>query len=209
MKGELTARQWALYRLLKNNPDRRLKQTEIALEMKEWYAPRTLNDFHNTTTRVLITDDIRAINNSDVIQKIIVSNRNGVKLASKEEFEKQINAEFAAIFRRLERVRKKAKKGGLDKQMRVVFGDERDTIEAFTEDINRLKAARLNRGLKLVDVVAELRKTEPGIDIPLLSKMENGHCVPTKSVLLKLAQIYATSPESLLGGKVIATDETA
>ncbi len=212
MKSELNARQWALYNLLKNNPDKYLTQWEIAMELCEWFPQEfTWYSFHDSAARHLLTKDIRAINKSDVIQKIIISNSRGVKIANREEFEKYINAEFSSIFRKLARTRQKAKKAGLDKQMRIVLGSERDTIEAFADSINRLKAARLNAGLKLADVARELAAAgEKGIDVSLLSKMENGYCRPTDSVLLKLAVLYGADARLLLDDKTPAeTDETA
>lgn len=205
MKSELNARQWALYNLLKNNPDRRFTQIEIVYALKEFYDTSFYNDqFHDSAARHLLTKDIRAINSSDVIQKIIISNSKGVKIASAAEFEKYIGAEFAAIFRKLERTRQKARKAGLDGQMRIVLGKERDTIEAFADSINRLKAARLNAGMKLADVARELAAAgERGIDVALLSKMENGYCMPTDSVLLHMAALYGVDALSLRGGEIV------
>lgn len=214
MQSELNARQWALYNLLKNNPDRYMTQREIAWELYEHYGEKSditgfvPDGFHDSPARHMLTADIRAINKSDVIQKIIISNSKGVKIATREEFEKYISAEFAAIFRKLARTRQKAKKAGLDKQMRIVLGSERDTIEAFADSINRLKAARLNAGLKLADVVRELRAAgEKGIDVSLLSKMENGYCRPTDSMLLKMAALYGADACFLLDNKVVAAEE--
>lgn len=211
MQSELNARQWAVYNLLKNNPDRYMTQIEIVYGLDEFYDTSFYNDqFHDSAARHLLTKDIREINKSDVIQKIIISNSKGVKIANREEFEKYISAEFASIFRRLARTRQKAKKAGLDGQMRIVLGSERDTIEAFADSINRLKAARLNAGLKLADVVRELRAAgEKGIDVSLLSKMENGYCRPTESVLLKLTALYGVEARFLLDNKVIDAEENA
>lgn len=209
MKSELNPRQWAVYNLLKNNPDRYLTQLSIVYALKDFYDTSFYNDqFHDSAARHLLTKDIRAINKSDVIQKIIISNRHGVKIASSAEFEQYINAEFASIFRKLARTRQKAKKAGLDGQMRIVLGNERDTIEAFADSVNRLKAARLNAGMKLADVARELAAAgEKGIDISLLSKMENGYCRPTESVLLKLTALYGADARFLLDSKVIADGE--
>lgn len=211
MKSELNPRQWAVYNLLKNNPDRYLTQLEIAYALREYYDTSFYNDqFHDSATRHMLTADIRKINKSATIQKIIISNRKGVKIASSAEFEKYINAEFAAIFRKLARTRQKAKKAGLDGQMRLVLGSERDTIEAFADSINRLKAARLNAGLKLADVVRELTASgEKGIDVSLLSKMENGYCKPTEPVLMKLAVMYGADARFMLDDKITATDGNA
>lgn len=214
MQSELNARQWAVYNLLKNNPDRYMTQQEIAYALQEHFPTETLVfadvPFHDSGVRHTLTKDIRAINKSDVIQKVIISNSRGVKIANREEFEQYINAEFASIFRKLARTRQKARKAGLDGQMRIVLGNERDTIEAFADSINRLKAARLNAGMKLADVVRDLRAAgEKGIDISLLSKMENGYCRPTDSVLLKLAALYGADACFLLDSKVVAAEENA
>lgn len=209
--SELNARQWAVYNLLKNNPDRHLTQIEIVYKLRDYYDTSFYNEqFHDSNARHLLTKDIRAINESDIIQKVVISNNKGVKIASSAEFEKYINAEFASIFRKLARTRQKAKKAGLDGQMRIVLGNERDTIEAFADSINRLKAARLNAGLKLADVVRDLLAAgEKGIDVSLLSKMENGYCRPTESVLLKLAVLYGVEACFLLDDKIAATDDCA
>lgn len=209
MQSELNARQWALYNLLKNNPDRYMTQKEIVYALSVHYDMGFFPElFHDSAARHTLTADIRAINKSDVIQKIIISNSRGVKIANREEFEKYISAEFASIFRKLARTRQKAKKAGLDKQMRIVLGNERDTIEAFSDSINRLKAARLNAGLKLADVVRDLRAAgEKGIDISLLSKMENGYCRPTDSMLLKLAALYGADACFLLDDKISVAGE--
>lgn len=209
MKSELNARQWAVYNLLKNNPDRYMTQREMVYTLREYYDTTFADEtFHDSAARMLLTMDIRTINKSEVIQKIIISNRNGVKIASSAEFEKYINAEFAAIFRKLARTRQKARKAGLDGQMRIVMGQERDTIEAFADSINRLKAARLNAGLKLADVIRELRAAgEKGIDVSLLSKMENGYCRPTDSVLLKLVALYGVEARFLIDDNFVASEE--
>ena len=211
MKSELNARQWAVYNLLKNNPDRYLTQIEIVYGLDEYYDVSFRDDqFHDSAARHQLTKDIRAINNSEVIQKIIISNSKGVKIASSAEFEKYINAEFASIFRKLARTRQKAKKAGLDGQMRLVLGKERDTIEAFADSINRLKAARLNAGLKLADVARELIAAgEKGIDVALLSKMENGYCKPTDSVLVHLAALYGVQAAFLTSGANVTKDASA
>ena len=207
--SELNERQWAVYNLLKNNPDKYLKQIDICLNLRHFYSAYASSSkpFHDSNARQLLTKDIRAINESGVIQKIIISNSKGVKIANEAEFEAYIKSEFAACFRKLQRIRQKARKAGLNGQMRFTFGGgERDTTEAFADNINRLKAARLKAGLKLADVVARLAKTEKGIDISLLSKMEHGYCKPTESLLIKLSEIYGCEPFSLIDNKVIGFD---
>lgn len=136
MKSELNSRQWNLYNTLKERGGEWLRQEELATIVPEYNYKGTgdFKTFHDTTVRKVMTADIRTINDSGVIQKVIITGAKGVKLATKEEFTTFIKREFAAVFRRLERVRKKAKKAGLDKQMKLVFNTERDTIEAFFDD---------------------------------------------------------------------------
>lgn len=135
MTIELNGRQIALYNLLKQNPNRRFQLMEIPMELPEFYPASPGGNFHNTGTRRKITADIQALNNSDAIEKVIIKDSNGVKLASEEEFTRYINNEYSSIFRRLARTRKKERKAGLDGQMRVPLGEnEWNTIEAFVDD---------------------------------------------------------------------------
>lgn len=200
---ELNNRQWALYNLLRNNPDTAFFEIEIAMNLPQYYNdynPCTATTtFHDSPARQLITADIRKINECDTIQKMIISTPYGVKLASEEEAYRYIKAQYAAIFRKLKRVRKLERKANLDGQYRLTSGSERNVIEAFTDSINRLKAARLAKGLKLAEVVTELRDSGLNIDVPLLSKFENGVCCPNKQTLLKLSEIYGTDPFYLTG----------
>ena len=204
MNKELNSRQWALYNFLKAHPDKMFRQIDIAYALKDYYDTSDFKDnadFHFSNCRKIMTADIRVINESDIIQKIIISTPHGIKIASSAEFAKYINNEFAAIFRKLERTRKKARKAGLDGQMKFVTGQQRDTVEAFADDINRLKAARLAAGLKLVDVAKVIAASERGFDVSLLSKMENGHCKPTERQLNKLAKLYNCEPLDLIDNK--------
>lgn len=209
MNKNLNSRQWALYNLFRNNPDTYFMQAEIAERLKEYYSIDSSVNFHDSAARIQITNDIRAINESPLIQKNIISNKHGVKLASREEFEQYIKAEYAMIFRKLKRTRQKARKAGLDGQMRFTAGQERNTVEAFADEVNRLKAARKSKSLKLVDVVKIMRKTERGFDVSLLSKMENGICKPTNRQLMKLAEIYGKEPLDLIDDVIVVNDETA
>lgn len=131
---KLTTRQWKLYNFLKDNAHRWVTQKEIAIVLCNDY-PTTdsgLEDFHNCNARHLITNDIRALNKSSVIQKIILSGSNGVKIANEQEFDKYMAKRFLQAIRRLEYLKNLSRKGGRDGQMRITLGKhERDTIEAF------------------------------------------------------------------------------
>lgn len=131
--NELNGRQWRLYELLKARADKWTKQQEIARELSEFYPTEDGASFHDSRARLLMTRDIREINERGIIQKIIISSPKGVKLANKEEARRFIAGKYSAVFARLERVRTLERKAGLDGQARLIFGRERGVIEAFTD----------------------------------------------------------------------------
>lgn len=133
--NNLHNRQWALYTFLKNQTDW-ITQKAIALALPSVYpcTVEEMQDFHNCAARHSITNDIRTLNNSGMIQKIILSSSNGVKIANEEEFDKYIGKQINAAVRRLGYVKRLAEKGNRDKQMKITLGKyERDTIEAFMQ----------------------------------------------------------------------------
>ena len=131
--SELNARQWRLYMLLKDRGDVWTKQREIAELLPDLYPIERAGSFHDSGSRQLMTNDIRTINKSDVIQKIIISSARGVKLANKQEAQTFIKGKYSAVFDGLERVRKLERKAGLDGQARLIFGQEREIISAFID----------------------------------------------------------------------------
>lgn len=129
---DLTPRQKALYQFLLEQGDRWTFQQDICYALKEWYnCSFSCSDFHNSTTRQILTKDIRALNESDSVPMIIFSNANGVKIATKEEFEIYIQSEFSAAVRRLERVKRKARKGNLDGQIKMNSNEDHEVIRSF------------------------------------------------------------------------------
>lgn len=131
--SELNARQWRLYRLLKEQGDAWTLQRDIAAALPDLYPIAEGQAFHDSGARLVMTRDIGEINESGIIQKIIISGRRGVKLANKEEARQFIAGKYSAVFRSLARVRLLEHKAGLDGQTRLVFGRERGTIQAFTD----------------------------------------------------------------------------
>lgn len=63
---------------------------------------------------------------------------------------------------------------------------------------NNLRLYREEAGLKQTQVCAEMQLIYPAFDASLLSKMENGLCMPTPDQLVRLAVIYACEPSELL-----------
>lgn len=64
--------------------------------------------------------------------------------------------------------------------------------------INNLRVIRESKGLKQSRVCAAMKQYDRAFDKSLLSKMENGVCLPTYYQLSKLAEIYAVEPTELL-----------
>lgn len=213
--SELTSRQWALYNALKEQGDEWRVQAEIAMLIPEYDydGSEDWRLFHDSQSRRMMTADIRAINASTVIQKIIISSPKGIKLANKEEFDRYIKSERAAALRRLMRVHKKAQKGGRDGQMKITFGAyERDTIKAFIDSDKefgeRLKMARLASGMTARAAARYLKMGGINIDEPMLSRFENGYCMPNGKTIAKCAEIYGTTVEHLLTGVLSSEAET-
>jgi hypothetical protein len=133
--SELNTRQWNLYNFLKEHADKWLTQEEIFYEIPADAYPVQTSDmdmpWHDQSARMMITNDIRAINSSDVIQKIIISGKRGVKIATAEEFDENFKARTAALKAAIGRQYKLHKKAELNNQTRVVFGSGRSYVEAF------------------------------------------------------------------------------
>jgi hypothetical protein len=134
--SELTSRQWTLYNLLKTKKDW-VKQAKIQSDLPNDY-PLIYEDrdmpFHDTSARQSITKDIRAIKDSDVIQKIILSNAKGVKIATAEEFDEYFERKSASLKRQFKLLYKQLKKAQMNEQTRITFGSERNYIEAFINE---------------------------------------------------------------------------
>lgn len=128
MKRILNKRQWMLYRYLK----RRFKDN-IYISKKEICRDLGNYNYNENEKRLcrVIESDVRAINESDEIQKIIVSNHEGYKIGNKEEVEQYLNRRFNRDYENIKLNWKLAKKVSLDKQMRLTFGNERDVIETY------------------------------------------------------------------------------
>ena len=133
----LTPRQWKLYELLKENTHRWITQLEIQQTMKLEYPDYDgQKNFHDSNARYDISEDIRKINQSDVIQKIVLSSSQGIKIASAEEYRVWSQNKWASLKQQLARLAWKDHKARLDGQMKLVFGEsmERDYYEAFVKN---------------------------------------------------------------------------
>ena len=131
---KLTSRQWRLYNFYKAQGDKWTLQADTVKYLAEWYPETGDCNFHDCTARILLTNDIRAINNCPIIQKVIISSARGNKIANEEEHKKYVVSELVAVLEKLKRVKQKIRKGDLDGQYRIALGQERDIVEAFLKE---------------------------------------------------------------------------
>ena len=133
--SELTTRQWKLYEFLKSQEDW-VKQEHISSLLPEYSVTEKDTPFHDTMARLNITNDIRAIKKSDVIQKIIISSGKGVKIATQDDFGIYFDHKLKALKKQMKLLYKQLKKAQLNNQTRIVYNSERDFIEAFKEEVS-------------------------------------------------------------------------
>lgn len=72
-----------------------------------------------------------------------------------------------------------------------------ENAEQFSIE-NNLRVFREALELKQKQVVAYMQQYDEHFDAPMLSKMENGFCMPTPFQLAKLAQFYCCDPGDLI-----------
>lgn len=140
VRSNLNSRQFTLYEYLKRQGDVWTTQEEIAHALQhiyidnDWHIP-----FHDRKVRHQITNDIRAINESGLIQKVILSSGKGVKIANEKEFDKYISSNINSVLNRLKRLKRMAEKGKRDGQLKfVINGQERPFVEAFIESMEEI-----------------------------------------------------------------------
>lgn len=71
---------------------------------------------------------------------------------------------------------------------------------------NNLRTMRERREMSQSDVCRQMKVFDNAFDVPLLSKMENGVCLPTFSQVSKLAEIYGCMPSELIGAELSTFD---
>ena len=141
----LTSRQWRLYDYLKELGDQWITQREIAryfnTNFPNVYTQFTQDEavFHDSITRMEIGLDIRHLNESYEIQKIILTNANGVKIANEEEYREYSLSRWKSLKGMIKRLAWKDHKAKLNGQMKLVFGDSmaRDYYETFVNEYEK------------------------------------------------------------------------
>lgn len=63
---------------------------------------------------------------------------------------------------------------------------------------NNLRVIREDRHLKQSTVCSFMQQYDESFDVPMLSKMENGVCLPTPFHLIKLAELFKCEPNDLV-----------
>lgn len=127
----LNTRHYKLYEYLKDNYEegKFISKQQICKDLNEFYK---MNEKETRYCRKL-EEDVREINDDETLTKIIVSNKKGYKIGSKEEVQKYIKKRMLRDVKSINLTRKLARKYKLDKQFQIVFNSEKEIIETFME----------------------------------------------------------------------------
>lgn len=74
------------------------------------------------------------------------------------------------------------------------------------EFFNNLRAVRVAKGMSQPEVCKQMKEIDVHFDVPLLSKMENGVCLPNPIQTEKLAEIYGVEPSDLVRVEILDFD---
>lgn len=127
----LNTRHYKLYEYLKDNYEegKFISKQQICKDLNEFYK---INEKETRYCRKL-EEDVREINDDETLTKIIVSNKKGYKIGSKEEVQKYIKKRMLRDVKSINLTRKLARKYKLDKQFQIVFNSEKEIVETFME----------------------------------------------------------------------------
>ena len=129
MSKELTTRQWDLYNFLKNNYDEEIyiPKSEIVKYVFGYQVKEEDTRFCRD-----IEFDVRAINENETIQKIIVSSSKGYKIGTPQQVHDYLWSRENEAKRSLVLTYKLRHKAELNGQFRLQFGkSERNVIESY------------------------------------------------------------------------------
>jgi hypothetical protein len=135
-KTELNERQKAVYAHLQmlNGETIKLKDLceELSYQFSEFVTKSKVN-FNNTNARRVLTADIRKISNSDMVDKFVVSNGNGVALATETTYIEELSREKKKILKMLSLYWKKVEKLKRNHQFVINFDNQeaREEIESL------------------------------------------------------------------------------
>ena len=116
---QLNERQLKLASYLEMYKDRWKKREEILHDLYYLYGIDDTNIYYSTSGSVL-TRDIRALNESEIFEYLIISNsKKGVKIANKEELEIALKKEKINILKKLKRLWNKVDKANKHNQLKM------------------------------------------------------------------------------------------
>lgn len=132
LRSGLNARQWRLYEYLKGQ-EALTHLRKILDDLRGDYGTYDEHSINNSSARRNLTRDLTELKKNEVIQVVIISTVNGIKLATKEEAETFFRRERIKLLKQLKVLRIQERKALKHNQMRIVFNQERDTYKAFKE----------------------------------------------------------------------------
>lgn len=126
----------ALYEYLLAKGDEYTPQVQVARDLYEHFgngecclAP---DEYHDSYERNILSRVISEINSSNNFEKIIISNKKGIKIASEKECYIYLKRQYEAIFKKLKRVRIMEKKCAANNQI----GIDGKVILTFLQEID-------------------------------------------------------------------------
>jgi len=138
--NDLNTRQYDLIKFLKEQNDY-LSRAEIIKQSGIYDNPvLSIKDRQYKGAMRLLTHDLQAIKESERIDKILITDRKGIKIAStEEEAIEYFDREKAELLKRLTRLYKQEKQYRDRGQYRAVFGKEKPIIEVLNDRIAQLE----------------------------------------------------------------------
>lgn len=120
MEQKLNERQLKLASYLEMYKDRWIKRQQILHDLFYIYGIDNTNIYYSTSGSVL-TKDIRALNESDIFEHLIINNsKKGVKIANQEELEQSLMNEKINILKKLKRLWNKIDKANKNGQIKMM-----------------------------------------------------------------------------------------
>lgn len=120
MEQKLNERQLKLASYLEMYKDRWIKRQQILHDLFYIYGIDNTNIYYSTSGSVL-TKDIRALNESESFEYLIINNsKKGVKIANQEELEQSLMNEKINILKKLKRLWNKIDKANKNGQIKMM-----------------------------------------------------------------------------------------
>lgn len=130
--NDLNARQWKLVKFLEEQNEYLLREDIIEKSGLYDEPTRKNNEKQYVGAKRLLTHDLQKIKESERYDKILITDRKGIKIASNDnEVLDYFNREKAEILKRFKRFYKQTHQYRDRYQTRAVFGQEKPIVEVF------------------------------------------------------------------------------